>query len=54
MDQRKAVTIDQKIGVEELSKKGVSNVATALTKTTGISKQQGSGCNFCKRSRGSI
>ena len=43
MDQRKAVTIDQKIGVEELSKKGVSNVATALTKTTGISKQQGSG-----------
>lgn len=48
MDQRKAVTIDQKIGVEELSKKGVSNVATALTKTTGISKQQGSGAIFVR------
>ena len=48
MAQQKAVTIDQKIGVEELSKKGVSNVATALTKTTGISKQQGSGAIFVR------
>ena len=48
IEQKKAVTIDQKIGSEELSKKGVSNVATALTKTTGISKQQGSGTIFVR------
>ena len=46
IEQKKAVTIDQKIGSEELSRKGVSDVATALTKTTGISKQQGSGTIF--------
>lgn len=48
IEQKKAVTIDQKIGSEELSKKGVSNVANALTKTTGISKQQGSGTIFVR------
>lgn len=47
-DQKKAVTIDQKIGVQELDRKGVSNVATALTKTTGISKQQGTGGVFVR------
>lgn len=41
-EQRKATTIDQKIGAEELNRKGVSNVAAALTKTTGISKEEGS------------
>jgi len=48
IEHRKAVTIDQKIGSEELSKKGVSNVATALTKTSGISKQQGSSLIFVR------
>jgi hypothetical protein len=48
MAQKKAVTIDQKIGVQELSRKGVGDVATALTKTTGISKQQGSGGVFVR------
>lgn len=48
LDQKKAVTIDQKIGTQELSRKGVSDVATALTKTTGISKQQGTGGVFVR------
>jgi len=39
LDQKNAVTIQQKIGAQELSKKGVSDVATGLTKATGISKQ---------------
>lgn len=43
LDQKKAVEFKQNIGFEELSRKGVSNVATAVTKTTGISKQEGSG-----------
>lgn len=47
-DQKKAVTIDQKIGVQELTRKGVSDIATALTKTTGISKQQGTGGVFVR------
>ncbi|WP_282031223.1 TonB-dependent receptor [Winogradskyella eximia] len=43
LDQKKAVEFKQSIGTEELSRKGVSDVATAVTKTTGISKQEGSG-----------
>ncbi len=43
LEQKKAVTIEQKIGTQELSRKGVSDVATAVTKTTGVSKQEGSG-----------
>ncbi len=39
LDQKNAVTIQQKIGAQELSKKGVSDVATGLTKATGISRQ---------------
>ena len=39
LEQKNAVTIQQKIGAQELSKKGVSDVATGLTKATGISKQ---------------
>ncbi|WP_346883185.1 TonB-dependent receptor [uncultured Algibacter sp.] len=38
-EQRKAVTTQTKIGAGELSKKGVSDVATGLTKATGISKE---------------
>ncbi|MBQ4819723.1 TonB-dependent receptor [Aquimarina sp. MMG016] len=39
LEQKNAVTIQQKIGAQELSKKGVGDVATGLTKATGISKQ---------------
>ena len=43
LEQKNAVEIKQSIGAQELTRKGVSDVATAVTKTTGISKQEGSG-----------
>ena len=43
VEQKKAIEIKQSIGAQELSRKGVSDVATAVTKTTGITKQEGSG-----------
>jgi TonB-dependent receptor len=43
MDQKKAVTIKQSIGAVELSRKGVSDAAGAVTKISGISKQEGGG-----------
>lgn len=39
LEQKKAATTQTKIGALELSKKGVSDVATGLTKATGISKE---------------
>ena len=39
LEQKKAATTQTKIGAVELSKKGVSDVATGLTKATGISKE---------------
>jgi outer membrane receptor protein involved in Fe transport len=42
-EQQKAVEIFQAIGAEEISKKGISDVAAAVAKTTGISKSEGSG-----------
>lgn len=42
MDQKKAIEMKQSIGIEELSRKGVSDVATGVSKTTGVSKQEGS------------
>lgn len=42
LDQKKAVEIKQSIGAEELSRKGVGNAAAAITKISGISKQEGS------------
>jgi hypothetical protein len=39
LEQKKAATIQTKIGAVELSKKGVGDVATGLTKATGISKE---------------
>lgn len=39
--QKEAVEIKTSIGAEELSKKGVSDVATAVTKAAGISKSEG-------------
>lgn len=43
MDQKNAVDIKQTIGAQELSRKGVSDVANAVIKTSGITKQEGSG-----------
>ncbi|MFT5435474.1 MAG: hypothetical protein ACI840_000106 [Ulvibacter sp.] len=48
LEQKRATTIKQSIGAEELSRKGVSDVATAVTKVTGISKQEGSGNIFVR------
>lgn len=47
-EQQKSVEIKQSIGAQELSKKGVSDVAAAVTKTTGISKQEGSGSIYVR------
>ncbi|GAA0872487.1 TonB-dependent receptor [Gangjinia marincola] len=43
LEQKKAVEIKQSIGAQELARKGVSDVSGAVTKTTGISKQEGGG-----------
>lgn len=48
LEQKNAVEIKQSIGAQELSRKGVSDVATAVTKTTGITKQEGSGSIFVR------
>lgn len=42
LEQQKSVEIKQSIGSQELSRKGISDVATAVAKTTGVSKQEGS------------
>lgn len=42
LEQKKSAEIVQHIGSQELSRKGISDVATALTKVTGISKVEGS------------
>ncbi|QYJ69313.1 TonB-dependent receptor [Flavobacterium litorale] len=46
--QKKAVEIKQSIGAQEMARKGVSDVATAVSKTTGISKQEGSGSVYVR------
>jgi hypothetical protein len=48
MVQKNAVEMKQDIGAQELSRKGVSDVATAVTKTSGITKQEGSGNIFVR------
>lgn len=48
LEQKKATEIKQSIGAQEMSRKGVSDVATAVTKTTGITKQEGSGSLFVR------
>ena len=42
LDQKKATQMKTSIGAEELSRKGVGNAAVAITKISGISKQEGS------------
>lgn len=41
LEQKNAVEITQTIGAQEMSRKGVSDAEAALTKMTGISKQEG-------------
>ncbi|MBS7231788.1 TonB-dependent receptor [Flavobacterium psychroterrae] len=48
LEQKNAVDIKQSIGAQELSKKGVSDVANAVIKTTGITKQEGTGNIFVR------
>ncbi|HEX9600901.1 MAG TPA: carboxypeptidase-like regulatory domain-containing protein, partial [Mariniflexile sp.] len=48
LEQKKAVSFKTAIGADELSRKGVGDVATAVTKVTGISKQEGSGNIFVR------
>lgn len=42
MEQQKSIEIKQNIGAQELSRKGIGDVATAVAKTSGVSKQEGS------------
>ncbi|MEL1241172.1 TonB-dependent receptor [Flavobacterium flavipallidum] len=48
LEQKEAVEIKQAIGAQELSRKGVSDVASAVTKVSGITKQEGSGSVFVR------
>lgn len=41
MEQKNAVEMKQSIGAQELSRKGVSDAAGAVVKTTGVAKQEG-------------
>ncbi|WP_115462725.1 TonB-dependent receptor [Winogradskyella aurantiaca] len=43
LDQKKAVQIKQSIGADELKRKGVGDAAAAVSKISGISKQQSGG-----------
>ncbi|GAA4972466.1 TonB-dependent receptor [Algibacter aquimarinus] len=43
LEQQKAVVMKQSIGAQELSRKGVGDAAGAVTKISGISKQEGGG-----------
>ncbi|MHC5309101.1 TonB-dependent receptor [Myroides sp. LJL116] len=48
LDQQRSAQIQQHIGSQELAKKGVSDAAGAVVKTTGVSKQEGSGTIFVR------
>ncbi|MCO6148016.1 TonB-dependent receptor [Flavobacterium sp. NRK1] len=48
MDQKNAAIIKQSIGAQELTRKGVSDAAQAVTKVTGISKQEGNSGIFVR------
>ena len=51
-EQKKAVTIIEAIGNQELERKGVSDAAGAVTKLSGISKQESGGNNIYLRGLG--
>lgn len=42
-DRQQSIEIKQNIGAQELGVKGISDVASAVAKTSGVSKQEGSG-----------
>ncbi|HAP94605.1 MAG TPA: TonB-dependent receptor, partial [Chryseobacterium sp.] len=46
--QRKSVEVIERVGAAQLSKQGVGDVATAVTKATGTLKQEGSGQIFVR------
>ena len=48
MDQKDAVHIKTSIGAQEMSRKGISDAAAAVTKVTGISRQDGSAGIFVR------
>ncbi|MBL4644047.1 MAG: TonB-dependent receptor [Flavobacteriaceae bacterium] len=48
LEQKQAVSIKTTIGAQELENKGVSDLATAVTKATGISKEEGSNTVFVR------
>ncbi len=48
MEQKGAVEIKQSIGAQEMSRKGVSDVSGAVAKTSGVTKQEGSGNIFVR------
>jgi len=48
LQQKNAVTQKTAIGAQELSRKGVGDAATAVSKVTGISKQEGTGTVFVR------
>ncbi len=48
LDQHRSLEIKQNIGSQELSRKGISDVAAAVAKTTGVVKQEGSGAIFVR------
>ncbi|MEZ4874860.1 MAG: TonB-dependent receptor [Flavobacteriaceae bacterium] len=48
LEQKNAITQKTSIGSQELARKGVGDVATAVTKVTGISKEEGSGNVFVR------
>lgn len=48
LEQKKATTIIQSIGAQELARKGVDNAAAAVAQISGISQQQGSSDVFVR------
>ncbi len=48
LEQKNAVEIKQNIGAQELARKGVTDVSAAVVKTTGVTKQEGSGTIFVR------
>src|SRR5690606_3169721 len=48
LDQKKSIEVKQEIGAQELSRKGVGDVASAVAKTTGVSKQEGSNAVYVR------
>lgn len=48
LDQKNAAVIKQSIGAQELTRKGVSDAAAAVTKVTGISKTEGNSGIFVR------